>query len=42
MFQVSEVEPNVRAYSALFSPNTGIVDYGLVSEALADDILDTG
>ncbi|KAG2180183.1 hypothetical protein INT43_003972 [Umbelopsis isabellina] len=40
--KVSEVEPNVRAYSALYSPNTGIVDYGLVSETLAREIIDTG
>lgn len=36
------MEPNIRAYSALYSPNTGIVDYGLVSEAIAQQILDTG
>ncbi|CAO3670876.1 unnamed protein product [Umbelopsis vinacea] len=40
--QVSEMEPNIRAYSALYSPNTGIVDYALVSEILARQILDTG
>ncbi|GAB5593067.1 hypothetical protein Unana1_07967 [Umbelopsis nana] len=40
--KVSEMEPNIRAYSALYSPNTGIVDYGLVSDAIAQQILDTG
>jgi 2-hydroxyglutarate dehydrogenase len=32
----------VAAYSALWSPNTGIVDYGLVSKSLACDIVETG
>jgi 2-hydroxyglutarate dehydrogenase len=34
-------EPAVtRATSALWSPNTGIVDYGLVASSLADDVVD--
>ncbi|CAO3659201.1 unnamed protein product [Umbelopsis ramanniana] len=40
--QVSDMEPNIKAYSALYSPNTGIVDYSLVSETLARQILDSG
>jgi L-2-hydroxyglutarate oxidase LhgO len=40
--QVRAMEPNVAAYSALWSPNTGITDYGLVSRSLACDVLETG
>ncbi|ORX86398.1 FAD dependent oxidoreductase [Basidiobolus meristosporus CBS 931.73] len=40
--QVKEYEPNVRAYSALYSPNTGIVDFGLVAQNLAQEIKDSG
>lgn len=36
------MEPNVAAYSALWSPNTGIADYGLVTRSLAVDLLETG
>jgi 2-hydroxyglutarate dehydrogenase len=32
----------VAAYSALWSPNTGIVDYGVVTRSLAQDVLETG
>ena len=41
--EVREKEPNVSAaFSALWSPNTGIVDYALVARSLADDIIETG
>lgn len=40
--QVKAMEPNVAAYSALWSPNTGIVDYGVVCKSLALDVLETG
>jgi L-2-hydroxyglutarate oxidase LhgO len=40
--EVKKMEPNVAAFSALWSPNTGIVDYGVVTRSLANDILDTG
>ena len=40
--QVKSVEPNVAAHSALWSPNTGIIDYAVVSRSLAEEILATG
>lgn len=40
--EVKAIEPNVHAYSALWSPNTGVTDYRLVTHAMARDILDTG
>ena len=41
--EVAAMEPNVSAaYSALWSPNTGIVDYGLVARSLADDVARSG
>jgi L-2-hydroxyglutarate oxidase LhgO len=40
--EVKAMEPNVAAYSALWSPNTGIADYGIVTRSLAQDILETG
>ncbi|KAG0169259.1 hypothetical protein DFQ28_002414 [Apophysomyces sp. BC1034] len=40
--QISQMEPNVEAYSALNSPNTGIVNFWLVSKSLAEDIRKTG
>ena len=41
--EVAAMEPAVSAaYSALWSPNTGIVDYGLVARSLAADVGDTG
>lgn len=41
--EVAAMEPAVSAaYSALWSPNTGIVDYGLVAHSLAADVADTG
>ncbi|KAI8147780.1 FAD dependent oxidoreductase [Fennellomyces sp. T-0311] len=40
--QIKELEPNVEAYSALNSPNTGIVNYWLVSQCIADEIRQSG
>ena len=36
--EIPDVEPEARGISALHSPNTAVVDFGLVSESLADDI----
>ncbi len=35
--QISEAEPHCRGIKAIFSPVTGIVDWGLVSRTYADD-----
>lgn len=40
--EVRALEPNVAAYSALWSPNTGIIDYASVSRHIAEEILETG
>ena len=41
--EVAAMEPAVSAaHSALWSPNTGVIDYGLVSRSLAQDIVDSG
>jgi L-2-hydroxyglutarate oxidase LhgO len=40
--RVREIEPHVRAVRALWSPNTGIVDYGRVAQSYADDIMEFG
>ena len=40
--RIRELEPNVVGYSALYSPNTGVVDYGLVANQMAKDLTDTG
>ncbi|KAL1926235.1 hypothetical protein VTP01DRAFT_5932 [Rhizomucor pusillus] len=40
--KVREYEPNIAAYSALYSPNTGIVNYWLVSQCIADEIRRSG
>ncbi len=40
--RVREIEPHVRAVRALWSPNTGIVDYGLVAKSYAEDIQEFG
>jgi len=40
--QVRELEPNVEVYSALESPNTGIIDYGDVARSLAKDLTADG
>ncbi|KAI9336041.1 FAD dependent oxidoreductase [Pilaira anomala] len=40
--EVTELEPNVKAYSALYSPNTGIVNYWLVSQCIANELRKSG
>lgn len=40
--RIQELEPHVRGYSALYSPNTGIVDYGAVARSFADDVTANG
>lgn len=40
--QIAEVEPNCVGVAAVHSPNTGIVDYGEVSRALAADLAAAG
>ncbi|KAI9352428.1 FAD dependent oxidoreductase-domain-containing protein [Pilaira anomala] len=40
--EIKKLEPNVVAYSALYSPNTGITDFGLVSQCIANEIMQTG
>lgn len=39
---ISEREPHCRGIQAIFSPVTGIVDYGIVARAYADDIREMG
>jgi L-2-hydroxyglutarate oxidase len=40
--EISSVEPHAWGVAALHSPDTGIVDYGEVSRALAQDLLESG
>ncbi len=40
--QIPEVEPNAVGLSALHSPETAIVDYTAITEALADDVRTAG
>ena len=40
--ELREVEPAVRGIRALHSPGTGIVDFGLVASALAEEIVGLG
>jgi L-2-hydroxyglutarate oxidase LhgO len=40
--EVRAMEPNVSAYSALWSPVTGVIDYAAVARHLAEEILETG
>ena len=39
--RIQELEPHVRGYAALYSPNTGIVDYALVARSFAQDLVDS-
>jgi len=36
--EIKELEPNATGLQALHAPNTGIVDYGRVSQAIADEL----
>jgi L-2-hydroxyglutarate oxidase LhgO len=40
--ELRELEPHVRGVRALWSPNTGIIDYGLVANAYAEDVAEFG
>lgn len=40
--ELREIEPHCSGIRALFSPHTGIVDYGAVAQAYADDIRAAG
>ncbi|KAI9310101.1 FAD dependent oxidoreductase-domain-containing protein [Dichotomocladium elegans] len=40
--EIRRLEPNVEAYSALYSPNTGVTDYGLVAQCIANEIIQSG
>jgi L-2-hydroxyglutarate oxidase len=40
--QLREIEPHCVGVKALFSPNTGIVDYSRVARAYADDVRESG
>ena len=39
---IREVEPHARGVGALYSPQTGIVDFGAVARAYAADLLEAG
>jgi L-2-hydroxyglutarate oxidase LhgO len=40
--EMAEIEPHVQGVQGLHSPTTSVVDFGLVAEALADDIVQAG
>ncbi|EGD76287.1 L-2-hydroxyglutarate dehydrogenase [Salpingoeca rosetta] len=40
--RMRELEPNVRGYSALYSPHTGVVDFAVVARSFAEDLLQSG
>jgi (S)-2-hydroxyglutarate dehydrogenase len=40
--ELRDIEPHCRGVRALWSPNTGIVDYGVVARSYADDIRAAG
>src|SRR5262245_52102258 len=40
--EVTELEPHCAGIAGLHSPNTGIVDFGAVARALADDVRAAG
>jgi L-2-hydroxyglutarate oxidase len=39
---IAEIEPHARGVAALHSPNTGVVDFVAVAQALADEIREAG
>ena len=39
---ISKIEPNVKVHSALYSPNTGVADYGAFARHYAKEIEETG
>lgn len=40
--EIPEIEPHARGVAALHSPNTGIVDFGRVAQAYAEDVRAAG
>ncbi|CAO3638040.1 unnamed protein product [Cunninghamella echinulata] len=40
--KIKEMEPNIKAYSALSSPNTGIINYWAVSQNILSEIKKSG
>jgi L-2-hydroxyglutarate oxidase LhgO len=40
--RIREIEPHVEGVAAIWSPNTGIVDFSAVASAFADDIREAG
>jgi 2-hydroxyglutarate dehydrogenase len=40
--EISELEPHCTGIAGLHSPNTGIIDFGVVARALADDVQAAG
>ncbi len=40
--ELQRVEPHARALAALHSPDTGVVDFGAVARAYADDVAEAG
>lgn len=40
--QIAEIEPHARGVAALHSPETGVVDFGRVAKALAQDVEKAG
>ena len=39
---IKEREPNIQVHSALYSPNTGVADYGAFARQYAKEIVETG
>ena len=40
--ELREIEPNAAGVAALHAPDTGIIDYGAVSRAVRDELVDQG
>ena len=40
--EIAELEPHCAGIAGLHSPNTGIVDFGAVARAMADDVRGAG